>query len=90
LNAIQIVVHVSGSGSGWWWTTNTGNHPISSWPHEYSFSVGETAGATFTCYGENGLTNDTDTGTLNPYEVNHFYLDLTGAEPEPDPEPNND
>ena len=29
-------------------------------------------------------------GVLDPYNVNHFYLDLTGVEDVPDPPPNNE
>lgn len=86
----QVEVHVAGSGWGWYKTTNYG--PIYRYWNNGTnpLTVPDNLGAVFECFGSSQYGSDYDSGVLNPYEINHFYLDLTGLEQIPDPEPNND
>lgn len=84
----QVVVHVAGSGSGWYKITG-GNTISRTWNNgENDLSpINGNLGAGFECFGQSQYGSDYDSGPLNPYVINHFYLDLTGLEQIPDPEP---
>lgn len=84
----QVRVHCNRDGIGWYKSTNSG--PI--WGVEWNngandLEITDNLGTVFECYGKSPLGSDYDSGVLNPYEINHFYLDLTGLEPIPPPQP---
>ena len=89
----QIVVHVVSIGPASGGYQITGSPPVyRSWGTggDFPMTLNGNLGSEFSCWGSSQYGSDSDGGVLNPYVINHFYLDLTGVEPVPDPPPNND
>ena len=74
----QVIVHVQGSGNGWHQTTGGNQIPCNWYNGENPLTVNGNLGSGFECYGDGGINGSTDSdgGTLDPNNVNHFYLDL--------------
>lgn len=86
-----IVVHVVTCGPASGGHQITGSEPIyCSWTtNTYPMTLSGNLGSTFSCWGTSNFGSDYSSGQLNPYNVNHFYLDLTGIEEIPDPPSSN-
>ena len=74
----QVVVHVQGTGSGSYESTNTNPVTVPSWNATNNITITDYLGAVFECEGNGGINGSTDydEGTLYPNTINHFYLDL--------------
>ena len=78
----QVRVHVTGSGNGWYKSTNTSKVYLDWEDGTHPMTITDDLGAEFECWGTGGLLGGTDydEGVLDPYNINHFYLDLTPPE----------
>jgi hypothetical protein len=76
-HAYSIIVHVTGSGSGWY-QIDDGQTEYVDWSGTVVIDK-EWGDSWFECYGSNNIpASDHDEGPLHHGQDDHFYLDLTG------------
>lgn len=76
-----------------WWTMDilySNNHNPKTWHTEYELIISFSNADIFKAYAEGYLDDDYVQKSVLPLNTYYISLDVSGAEPEPDPEPNND